>query len=207
MSDITKPKLEIVPEEELDEEEREFRALRRDLPGVQGASSTGILTISVAKAPPKNQFFRTHPDFRPTMSLVDHTVGLERQFFAVTKEMEQALASIGISFALHTLYLTVTTQGAVTIVPVRHPDADGNVNTYARTKEIVLLKGIEEWVRMYTDQQNKAYLGFPAPVGRFPDAIYPELKPAKITRLAFRDKGRLLDSPEHPLFKQWSADK
>ena len=34
-----KPKLELVPptEEELDEEEKEFRALRRDLPGVKGA--------------------------------------------------------------------------------------------------------------------------------------------------------------------------
>jgi hypothetical protein len=23
--------------------------------------------------------------------------------------------------------------------------------------------------------------------------------------LAFRDKGRLVDSPEHPLFKKWAA--
>ena len=51
-----KPKLELVPptEEELDEEEREFRALRRDLPGVKGASAAGIVAISVGKAPTKN---------------------------------------------------------------------------------------------------------------------------------------------------------
>jgi hypothetical protein len=50
MSDeANRPKLEVVPptEEELDEEEREFRALRRDLPGVKGASAVGIVAISV----------------------------------------------------------------------------------------------------------------------------------------------------------------
>ncbi|MGA8295391.1 MAG: hypothetical protein WB820_23485 [Rhodoplanes sp.] len=33
----------------------------------------------------------------------------------------------------------------------------------------------------------------------------PQLKPAKIFRLAFRDKGRLIDSPEHALFRKWAA--
>jgi hypothetical protein len=34
---------------------------------------------------------------------------------------------------------------------------------------------------------------------------WPDLKPAKIFKLAFRDKGRLIDSVEHPLFKKWAA--
>jgi hypothetical protein len=46
--------------EQLDEEEKEFRALRRDLPGVKGTSATGIVAISVGKTPSKNEFFRTH---------------------------------------------------------------------------------------------------------------------------------------------------
>ena len=56
-------------EAELDEEEQEFRALRRDLPGVKGASAAGIVTISVGKTPGKNEFFRTHPEFRPVSPL------------------------------------------------------------------------------------------------------------------------------------------
>jgi hypothetical protein len=31
------------------------------------------------------------------------------------------------------------------------------------------------------------------------------LKPAKIFRLAFRDKNRLIDSTEHTLFQRWAA--
>ena len=45
-----KPKLEVVAEE-LDEDEKEFRALRRDLPGVKGASAVGIVNINVSKSP------------------------------------------------------------------------------------------------------------------------------------------------------------
>src|SRR4029077_9176856 len=64
---------------------------------------------------------------------------------------------------------------------------------------------MDEWVRLYTDRANKNYKVFPAPKERFPDPIWPELKPAKIFRLAFRDKGRMIDSNSHPLFLKWAA--
>ena len=205
VDDVKKPKLELVPEEELDEEEKEFRALRRDLPGVKGASAVGIVSISVGKVPGKNEFFRTHPEFRPVIPIVDLEVGMEKQFFAVTDTMYEALASIGISVKNHTLYLTVTARGAVRIVPVRHANAEGEQNEYHRTKEIGLRDGINQWVRLYTDQENRCYKVFTASEGRFADPIWPELSHAKIFRLAFREKGRLVDSTEHPLFKKWAA--
>ena len=106
-------------EEELDEEEREFRALRRDLPGVKGSSAAGIVAIKVDKIPGKNEFFRSHPTFRPVMSIVDVEVGMEKQFFAVTADMVNALAGIGITVSDHTLYFTVTSRGHYRVVPVR----------------------------------------------------------------------------------------
>ena len=103
------------------------------------------------------------------------------------------------------LYLTVTSRGAIRIVPVRQANADGEQNEYHRTKEIGLIQGIEEWVRLFTDQENRCYKVFPAPAQRFGDPQWPDLKPAKIFKLAFRDKGRLVDGTEHPLFKKWAA--
>jgi hypothetical protein len=50
-----KPKLEVVPEEVLDEDEAEFRKLRRDIPGVKGASAIGIVAISVSRTPGKKR--------------------------------------------------------------------------------------------------------------------------------------------------------
>jgi hypothetical protein len=97
--------------QQLDEEETEFRAIRRDLPGVKGSSAAGIVAISVGKTPTKNEFFRVHPQFRPVIPLVDHEVGLEKQFFAVAADMVAPLASIGITVSDHVLYLTVTSRG------------------------------------------------------------------------------------------------
>jgi hypothetical protein len=195
----------ILHDEQLDAEEQEFRALRRDLPGVKGSSAAGIVAVSVGKAPMKNEFFRSHPDFRPIVPLVDIEVGMEKQYFAVKPDMVEPLAGIGITVSESVLYLTVTSRGSVRIVPVRCADGDGDRNEYARTKEIGLIEAIDGWVRLFTDTANHCYKVFPAPVGRFGEPQWPDLKPAKIIRLAFRDKKRLIDSPQHPLFLKWAA--
>jgi hypothetical protein len=192
-------------EEELDEEEREFRALRRDLPGVKGSSAAGIVAIKVDKTPGKNEFFRTHPTFRPVMSIVDVEVGMEKQFFAVTADMVNALAGIGITVSDHTLYFTVTSRGHYRVVPVRISDDAESENEYNRTRELGLIDGIQGWVRLYTDRENKCYKVFPAPAGRYGEPQFPNLTEARIFKLAFRDKGRMVDSPEHALFKKWAA--
>jgi hypothetical protein len=201
MADETsKPKLAVVAEE-LDEDEIEFKKLRRDLPGVKGASVIGIVTINVNKKPEANKFFRTHRDFMPIIPIVNIEVGMERQFFAVTDDMVVALAGIGITVSDHRLYMIVTPRGAVRIIPINVTSE----NEYDRTKEIGLIDGIQKWVRLYTDRENKNYKVFPAPAGRYSDPIWPELKQAKIFRLAFRDKGRMIDSTNHPLFLKWAA--
>jgi hypothetical protein len=100
-----KPKLEVIAAEQLDEEEAEFRKLRRDVPGVRGAGDAGMLTVSVGRQPtPKNEFFRTHPDFRPVVPLVSVEVGMDKHFVAVAPDMVEPLASLGISTTDHTLY-------------------------------------------------------------------------------------------------------
>jgi hypothetical protein len=205
MPDETKQPDHLKLVQELDEEEKEFHALRRDLPGVKGSSAVGMVAINVGKVPGRNEFFRTHADFEPVVALVDIEVGMERQYFAVTDEMIVALAGIGITTSFHKLYLTVTSRGAVKIIPIRCANADGEQNEYHRTKELGLLQGRAKWVRLYTDSENRNYQVFPAPPDRFPDPVWPTLKHARIFRLAFRDKGRLIDSSEHPLFQRWAA--
>jgi hypothetical protein len=130
---------------------------------------------------------------------------MEKHYFAVTPDMIESLASIGISVADHALYLTITSRGAVKIVPVRQANTDGEMNEYDRTKEIAMLQAREQWVRLYTDMENKCYQVFQAPADRFAAPQWPVLKHAKIFRLAFRDKNRLIDSPEHTLFQKWAA--
>jgi len=209
MADETTKKpehLKLVPEEELDEEEKEFRALRRDVPGVKGAAEAGILTISVGKQPtPKNVFYRTHPTFRPVVPMVRNQIGMDTHFIAVMPLMVEPLASMGITVADHTLYWTLSVEGGLRVIPVRCPDEEGAQNEYDRTKEIALIQAIDGWHRMYTDNANQAHKNFEAPKGRYGDPKWPDIKPAKIIRLAFKDKGRMIDSIDHILVQKWAG--
>ena len=200
------PDLKVVPEEELDEEEKEFRALRRDIPGVKGAADAGMLTISVGRQiTPKNEFYRTHKTFRPVVPLVNIEVGMDQHYIAVMPNMVEPLASMGITVADHTLYLTITPTGALRIIPVRCPNAEGEQNEWDRTKELALIEAMDGWFRMYTDKANNAYKNFPAPLGRYGDPNWPDIKHAKIMRIAFRDKGRLIAGTDHILVQKWAG--
>ena len=74
MTEKPTPKLELVDpplsaedQAALDQDELEYRRLRRDLPGIAGAAAQGIVAIAVSRIPTKNEFFRTHATFRPTV--------------------------------------------------------------------------------------------------------------------------------------------
>jgi hypothetical protein len=194
-------------QDQLDEDEEEFRKMRRDVPGVKGASAAGIVSISVSKAPTKNEFFRTHPDpnFRPLVPMVDIEIGMEKHFFGVSPDMIAPLIAIGISVSDRIIYFTTTSKGALRFVPVRQATGDSEQNEWDRTKEIGLIRAMDEWIRLFSNENTKQYDVFPAPAGRFGTPQFPDLKPAKAFRLAFRDKGRLIDSTNHPLFLKWSA--
>jgi len=145
------------------------------------------------------------PNFRPVVPIVDVEIGMEKHFFAVTPDMVEPLKAIVITVTDHVLYYTITSRGALRIVPVRTANSDGDQNEYARTKEIGLIQGMDGWVRLFTDNENRCYKVFAAPVDRHGEPQWPDMKPAKVFRLAFRDKGRLIDSTEHALYRKWAA--
>ena len=104
---------------QLDADEEEYRRMRRDIPHVAGAAAVGLLALGVSKTPDKNDFFRTKKNFCPIVDMVSVVAGMEHKFFVVDKDMLDPLASIGIRTAPHVLYLTITTQGVLRVIPVR----------------------------------------------------------------------------------------
>jgi hypothetical protein len=130
---------------------------------------------------------------------------MDRHFVAVMPHMIEPLAGIGITVTDHVLYLIVTDLGGVQIIPVRGPNEEGEQNEWDRTREAALIAGTTEWVRMYSDKANNAYKCFPAPASRFGEPKWPDIKPARIMRMAFRDKGRLIDSTDHILVQKWAG--
>src|SRR5437667_12017161 len=120
------PRLKVVESStaELDEDERQLRALRLDLPGSSHVP-TGIVSLSVGKIP-RREFFRTHPEHRVVLKLIDHACGLDIEYHAVAPAMIPELQSIGIEPADHALYQILTAEGASRLVPVRQADIDGS---------------------------------------------------------------------------------
>jgi hypothetical protein len=88
--------------------------------------------------------------------MVDCEIGMEKQYFAVTSGMVEPLNAIGISVTDHTLYLTITSRGALKIIPVRGANMEGEQNEYNRTRELGLIQGMDEWVRLYSDRRTGA---------------------------------------------------
>ena len=58
---------------------------------------------------------------------------------------------------------------------------------------------------MYADMPNGAFMAFPAPVGTKGEPKWPDIRDARITRLAFKAKGRLIDRTDHILVKKWDG--
>lgn len=179
-------------------------ALRIDTGSGVGGGAAGIVSLAVGKVP-RREFFRTHPDIRIILPMVDHVAGMDTEYYAVAKAMIEPLAAIDIETATYALYMIITREGAVRWVPVRQEGADGSQNEWNRTKEIALAQGVKRWVRLVADKAAKQYRVYPAPEGRFPDPQWLDLTEAKLFRLGFKDRGHLLDSVEHPLFKKWAA--
>ena len=191
-------------EEQLDEDEMMLRALRLDLPGTGGVPN-GIVSIAVSDRFPRREFFRTHPTHTAVFPMVDHAAGMDVEYHIVTPAMVPELASIGVDALSYRLYEMLTAEGAVRLIPVRQADLDGSVNEWNRTKEIALARAKTVWVRAISDRANGRYRVFEAPPDRFPEPLWPDLSLAKLVRLAFTDRGRLIDTSDHPLFKKWAA--
>ena len=142
---MTKPDLKPVPPEvveELDEEELEFRAHATRFAWRQRQSArAGIVAISVAKAPLKNEFFRTHADFQSVVPIVDLEVGMERQFFAVEQRHDRAAQRDRYHRDRpQTLSHGHETRGTSHCPSANQADSDGEQNEYARTKELACCK-------------------------------------------------------------------
>jgi hypothetical protein len=191
-------------DQQLDEDEMALRALRLDLPGIGGAP-TGIVSIAVSDRFPRREFFRAHPTHTAVLPMVDHAAGMDVEYHVVTPSMVPELASIGVDALSYRLYEVLTAEGAVRLIPVRQADLDGSVNAWNLSKEIALTRAQALWVRAISDRANGRYRVFEAPRGRFPDPLWPALSLAKLARLAFTDRGRLIDNPDHPLFRKWAA--
>jgi hypothetical protein len=192
----------LTPEElaKLDAEEKLLSEMRTDLPGRAGVPD-GVVAITVAHKLPKDTFLRVNKPNTIAVRMYAKTVGMDTEYYAIHPSMWTAFASIDVTLANFRLYEILTHDGAHFVHPVRQADHGDSQNEYTRTKEIALETATTKWVRISTDKANKKYRVFPAAKDRFPDPLFPGYTPARLLKLCFADRGLLVDSAQHDLFK------
>jgi hypothetical protein len=196
---------------QIEQDERDLKAIMLDQPGV-AASAVAAGTVAVGTGrPPKDEFFRCHSGdtFHPLVPMVATNNKMDRVFCTVAPGMLPVLASLHISVAPFRIYLVQTEADIWRLVPVRQARKDGNQNIWDATLEVCLHQAMKEWIRIYNDPDRQDDEGgwkkFPAAKDRFPDPVWPALPMATLIRLAFKDRGNHIDSPEHPLVQKWSG--
>ena len=152
-------------QEQLDEEEREFRALRRDFPGVKGAGAAGIVAVSSPRSPARMSSSAPTPNSGRSMPWSISKLawnGILRCHRSDGGGLECDRYHGDRSHSL----LHVTRAGSRNRSGSSSRYNDGEQNEYARTKEIGLMQASDEWVRLFTDRENRCYQVFPAPARR-----------------------------------------
>ena len=153
-----------------------------------------ILTTVPVSKPNKQDFVRVHPAPECRLSpaaLIE--LKDDRESYLVTPTMAANLPG---EFSPCSLYLAINRQGVLRVWPVKLPGPDGKINPWHRSAAEAAERAMTCWVRVTANMSLGAYELFEA-TGNLPDPVWPEHSFQEILQIAFR--GRVVDSPEHPL--------
>jgi hypothetical protein len=151
-------------------------------------------TVPVGK-PNKQDFVRVHPapEFRLSPAALIELKD-DRESYLVTPTMAANLPG---EFSACSLFLTTNRQGVLRVWPVKLPGPDGKINPWHQSAADAAERAMTCWVRVTANMSLGAYELFEA-TGNLPEPKWPEEHSFReILQIAFR--GRVVDSPDHPL--------
>jgi hypothetical protein len=166
---------------------------------IVGGGGQKVLTIGVAKRPPKQVYARVHPDpafHIEKLAIIDHEA--TRELYVVTVAVQAALA---IEFRTCDAYLAVTQHKDLFFWLTRVPDATRGGERWSASNRDAVQRAIMSWVRVHPNQSAGQYdifiggdiLGEPI----WPD---PVLSVWELLRIAFKD--RVIQTLDHPIVRQ-----
>src|SRR5215207_9360970 len=165
---------------------------------LDGVAVNVPLTITVRK-PPKQEFIRVHPkpEFRITVAAVE--LKEEGEFYLLSGSMREQL--LDTEAATYTLYTYITRAGALRLWPIREMGPDGRVNEWHRTARIAADMAMKSWIRVIPSKHVGGYEVKRAAVA-VPEPTWPDLTMKDIIRIAFKERGWIVDHVDHDLVKK-----
>ena len=140
---------------------------------------------------------RPEPAYRITVAAID--LKDEGEFYVVAGAMQDRL--LGTEAAVYTLYTYVNRVGILRLWPIRQPDPDGKQNEWHRTAERAAEFAMREWVRVTPNRSLGAYEVMRATV-HAPNPAWPDLSMEEIVRVALKERGLIVNDPDHPVVRK-----
>jgi hypothetical protein len=159
------------------------------------AVSKQLLHVPV-KRPPKQAYFRVHPDEKWVIDTLCISLKEEGELYLLAGDLHDALAEEALPFRLYPYTLR---GGGAGIWPVQLPGPDGRHNVWHATALQIAEMAKAQWVRCVADRQVGAYH---AVLGTLivAEPEWPDMDFQTFLRLAF--KAYLIDSLSHPVVKR-----
>ncbi len=159
-------------------------------------ASLGIETVTTCipiGRPDPQDWFRVHPTwtFRAAILKLADT----GELYVVTKNVAALISDVA---RPKLVYATVTTLGVFRFWPVRY-EGEGRLDPYSQSAHDAAKLATTHWVRLVNDPALRAYK-----TKRYLDPLQEPAWPAEPLDLLMGKalRGRLLDSPEHPIVRK-----
>ena len=171
--------------------------LRLDLNFAEGLGvKKALVTVPVRK--PKGQdFIRVHPD--PSFRLPVATIELkdDGETYLVLPDIARDIPG---EYVMSTMHTCISRTGVIFLWPVRLPSPDGRQLAWHHSAKVAAEMAMKRWIRVKSNMSLGAYDIFEASC-TIPDPEWPDdVTFLKLLEIAF--KGRLVDSPDHPVLKR-----
>jgi hypothetical protein len=175
-------------------------ALRLDANYAAGLGVKKMLTAVPVRKPGKQEWFRVRPGDDWRLQTATFESEAERETYLVDRSLWADLAGV----VRPSLILTcVSRAGDLFLWKAGLPGADGRPNHWIDSALAIAHEAETEWRRMAANMVAGHYDGF-KPTAELPDPEWPDWTFREIMRTAFR--GRMIDSPDHPLLRQLRGD-
>jgi hypothetical protein len=157
-----------------------------------------LLTTVPVRKPSKEWFVRCHPDQTYRIETFVIELKEDSETYLVDPSLWQTLAGES-TFSPRMLITTVNKQGTVFLWPIRLPGSDGKLDEWSKSAMEAANHATKGWVRVQANMNLGAYDIFQA-TGNLGEAEWAVPPFKEILKTAF--KGRLIDSPDHPVLKR-----
>lgn len=154
-----------------------------------------ITRVPVRK-PSKADFFRSHPDSTWQLPIMVLELPEEREIYLLSPDVWDLLPELQRTVLLVT---AVDRRGNAFLIPIPLPGPDGRRNSWHDSLAAVVKAAEKNWVRIIANMNIGGYdmLVAEADLG---EPVWPDISFDELVEIAFR--GKIIDSPSHPVLQQ-----